>query len=334
MSDRIHEIKTIADELIRRIQNWAADESPEKHIPPDIALIIERADMECNSGDIPKSCQQLVADIGRLMVEQNKYDSNADQKSRMHDGSPTSAWWAAARVVIKSRQGVEKPTIYRRESVKILLQQNVSRMQIAGAIYGRRGVGPLMQSNGVPDDFLIDQEAGEPGSVLKGWPDWVPPWETELQAESKAVVDRQLQALDRRENGKQYRDPATIEQMLRDKCYVQQIMRGKGVTRDDVMKVANALEIDAKDQPGCEPDLIGSMLDEDSVRTPFDKETRDQKTAESERAVAIWKENPSFGSAEIAEALRAEGIEMTVRAVGNAISWSKRKDKTAATVAE
>lgn len=334
MTDRIHEIKTVADELIRRIHNWAKDEVAPPPIPDEIALVIEQADLVCHNGDIPKSCQALVTAVSRLRVEQGRYD-NSEHGSRQKDGAPASSWWGASREVVKARQGAETPRIIRRESVKTLLDQKVDRMQIAGAIYGRRGVGPLMQSNGTPDDFLIDKEASEPGSVLIGFPDWVPPWEASINRESQNRIAGQLEALSRREVGRTYSDPSTIEQMLRDKCYVQQIMRGKGVTRKVVIEEAERIGIQAIDQPGWQPDPVDVLLGEDATElTPFSNGAMEQKSGDADRAVEIWRANPDFGSAEIAAELRKEGIEMGTRAVGQAIGWAKRADKAQVAVTE
>lgn len=333
MADRIHDIKTIADELIRRIHNWAKDETLPPPVPADVALVIEQADMICHSGDIPQSCQALVTMVSRLLVEQKKYE-DCEPGSRELNNAPSPSWWGAAKAVVKARQGVEQPRTIRRESVKTLLAQNVSRMQIAGAIYGRRGVGPLMQSNGTPDDFLIDQEAENPGSVLTGFPDWVPPWESTVTIEVQTAIASQLQALDRREAGRRYTDPETVEQMLRGKCYVQQIMRGKGVTRKEVLEEAKRIGVEAIDQPGWQPDPVDVLLEEESERTPFDKEALNQRSGDAVKAVEIWRANENFGSAEIVDELRKSGVTMTAKQVGQAIAWAKRKDKSETAVTE
>ncbi len=328
MTDRIHEIKTIADELIRRIHNWAKDDTLPPPVPDEVALAIEQTDMVCHSGDIPQSCQSLVTAVSRLLVEHKKYE-NYEEGARQPNNAPSPSWWGAAKAVVQSRQGIERPKSYRRESVKVLLAQNVSRTQIASTIYGHRGVGPLMQANGTPDDFLIDKEAAEPGSVLIGYPDWVAPWEATQSQAAKDSIASQLEALDRREAGRRYNDPETVEQMLRGKCYVQQIMRGKGVTRKQVLEEAERIGVDAIDQPGWQPDPVDVFLGDDVERTPFDKEAMEQKSSESQKAVAIWRENQNFGSAEIVDALRKEGVTMTARQVGNAIAWAKKNDKKA-----
>lgn len=321
MNDRALEIKSVADELIRRCDRWAKDEHAEPHIPEDISLMIADADLICHSGDIPNSCRSLVTAVARLTEEQRKYDVN-EMGARQRDQSPASSWWAAVKNVLAARKGADAAKVVRLESVADLLKQGVSRNQIAGHIYGRRGEGPLMQPSGVPDDSLIDQEAAKPGSVLIGWPDWVPPWFSTIVDNAKKLFDDQLAVFDKRQEGRKYSDPETAEQMLEAKCYVQQVMKGKGLTRDEVLEIAERIGVVPIDQPGYMPESVYSGEE----ATHYSKQAVDEKSAESAKAVEIWESsNREMGSAEVVAALKEVGIEMSTKAVGQAISWAKRR---------
>ncbi len=333
MSDRIHEITRTVDELLRRAQNWAQDDVAPPPIPDDIALSIQEADLICHSGDIPQSCQSLVIAVGRLGEEQRKYD-NYEHGSRQQNQAPASSWWGAVKAVAIARQGAEKPMTIRRESVKELLRQGVSRNQIAGAIYGRRGEGPLMQANGTPDDFLIDKEAETAGSVLTGWPDWVAPWEVQ-NTKAQDRLAAQLAVIEKREEGRKYRDPASIEQMLKDGCYIQQIMRGKDCTRSEVMAVAEELGISPQEQPGSISEAVDLLLtDEDeSTDKPHSLEALADRAERSDKVIEIWEgSNRQFGSPEIREALAKQGVEMSTKQIAAAIGHYKRKQNTQAEV--
>ncbi len=321
-AERIAEIKSAADQVISRAQLWCQDDKLPPNVPDDVAISIGNADVIAHSGDIPQSCQELAVQLAVLNENQRKYDQS-EHGARMPDGGPSSAWWASLKSVMKAREGANGIKVVRMESVADLLKQNVSRMQIAGCIYGHRGVGPLMQENGVPDDVLIDKERDTPGSVLIGWPDWIPPWQSDVMAQQRREAQGKLAAIDRRENGRQqYVDPGTIESMLKDKCYIQQIMKGKQVSRKEVLEVAMRLGLSAVDQPG-------AVIDDDD---DLESETEESETASlpakeiSKLAVEIYEQSErKFGPAEVAAELKARGHDVPQRSVSNIIGHYNRK---------
>ena len=320
-AERIQEVLHAADQIISLAQKWASDDKLPNTVPDELGAAIESAELINHQGDIPYQCQDLVYKVSRLAEDQRKYDA-AEPETRMRNGDPSQAWWASLQNVIKARAGAEGPRRVRLESVAELLKQGVSRMQIAGAIFGRRGVGPLMQSNGIPDDALIDRERDVPGSVLIGWPDWVPPWEKEIESQQKLKLSGQLQVLARRSEPRRYTDPATVEEMLRDGCYVQQIMKGKNVTREHVLQVAADTKQKAVDQPGWMPETVLGTDVGEQEDAPGDAE----KEKIRDRVVAIWNESgQSLGAAEIVAKLREEGLEATTRSIGGILNWSRRK---------
>lgn len=321
-AERIQEVLQHADAVIQKAQSWATNDKLPNSVPDDLAAAIENSELINHQGDIPQSCQELIWKLSTLAENQRKYDAgHEDCKER--NGEPTQRWWASMREVIKARSGAEGVRHIRMESVKDLLEQKVSRMQIAGSIYGRRGSGPLMQSNGIPDDFLIDKEAATPGSVLIGWPDWIPPWEQEIQRQQRLKVQGQLTALEKRSEPRQYTDPATIEEMLKDGCYVQQIEKGKHVSREVVLEAAAKLGIKPVDQPGWVPEsVLGSEVGDPQAKSTSDAD----KEKIRERVLEIWRENEqSIGAPDIVAKLREEGLTASANSIGTILSWERRK---------
>ena len=247
---RIKEITDGADEVLRRIQNWLGDKFGGPVVPDPVAVACELAREVCLSGDIPQCCQELCAAIYSLWSEYQKYERRDAGAFRPDDQSPAQAFWKAADGVAKAREGSHVPTVEALEPIALLLKQGVTHDQIARHIYGRRGEGPFMSANGVPDIVLIEQEAATPGSVLKGWPNWVTPWAAEAAQKRQELLAGRLKAFATAATPRKYEDPGTIESMLKDGCYVQQIESGKGVSRADVLKVAAELGITPVDRPG------------------------------------------------------------------------------------
>ena len=324
--NRVGEILKSVDEMIRRIEAWMKDPQGGPVVPPGVQLVIENAAMVCGTGDIPESCRELATvAVPRFAEEFRGYEAREHGKYRAENGAPGPGFWAAAKAVASARAGSEGPMRERVEPVAVLLRQGVSHDQIAFHIYGRRGAGPFVQSNGTADVMLIEKEAATPGSVVPE--DWVPDWQKQALDERKAVLASRLKAFDSLQTAKKYDDPATVEELLRDGAFVQQIEKVKNVSRAEVLAVAAKAGLAAVDGPGYHPGVEEMSRNE----VPKDDVTDDTEDRVRSRAISLYtSSNGTKGAAEIAAELRQEGFEIHTNSVSALIGhWKKKAAKSA-----
>ena len=324
---RVAEILRAVDEMLRRITRWMGDPEGGPVVPENVRLAIESTALTCESGKIPACCRDLaIVAVPRLLEEFRAYNLREYGKVRLESGAPGPSFWGAVKAVVAVRAEAEAPVVERLEPVSVLLGQGVSYDQIARHIYGRRGVGPFIQHNGAPDVALIEKEAREPGSVIGS--DWIPPWHEQSMELRRKEMASKLKSFDRLECATEYDDPATVEEMLRDGAFVQQIQRAKGVTRDQVMAEARRIGIAAADGPGYHPENR-----EDSDTNEFD-EDEDDATAEwkanrhalRELVIEYYtKSNGMKSAAEIATEVRQLGHDIKTNAVSTMIARWKMK---------
>lgn len=327
---RVMEILLAVDELLRRMTRWMNDPYGGPIVPEDVRLAIRSAALTCDQGDIPGSCRDLaVIAIPRLNEEFRAYDQREYGKVRLENGAPGPSFWGAAKAVAVARTVADPPRVERLEPVGVLLQQGVTYDQIARHIYGRRGEGPFIQGSGSPDVALIQKEADEPGSVIPEG--WVPPWYQETVERRQRELTSKLNAFDRLECARKYDDPATIEELLREGAFVQQIERAKGVTREDVLTVAQRIGVSPIDGPGYHPgtrDALGIDFEDEDSHTASIADRQALKSL----AIEIYIQSAETkGAAEIASELRQRGHDIKTNAVAAMIAhWKKRHSRTAA----
>lgn len=327
----------------------------------DVMLAIESAAIICEKGDVPESCREICTLImPRLALELDKYQSG-DDESRQPNGSPTPSFWVAARHLAKARIDADQTMSPVLEPVSFLLKSGVTHDQIAFHIYGHRGEGPFVSGNGIANVALIEQEAANPGSVIPK--DWVHPSKYAAVAAKKKELEAKLEAYKILEAGpKRNTDPATVEQMLQDGCYIQVIQKYKGVTREEVLKAAAKLGIEPKEQPGAAevkplvPQALQTLseVEVDGV-TPTDgikeasatptrgkpgrkpgQKAKSRIDADSAAAiddftraaiVASYEGEPK-GAAEIADELRKEGHTVNANQVSDVLRLHRQEQKS------
>ena len=328
---RMNDILAAVSECVRRIDHWLLNLRPgdRKVLTEDVALGIKIAAVTCANGDIPEHCRELCTiAVPKLNEELHQYEREIDGKVQP-DGSPSPAFWSAAKAVAVARMGADQIGVERLEPVALLLKQGVSPEQIAFHIYGFRGNGPFVQANGAVDTLLIEQEAAQPGSVIK--PDWIHPSKRQAVMAKREEAAKRLEAYDALEAGpKTDRDPSTIEGMLRDGCYVQQIEKYKGVSRDEILEVAKKHGLKAIDGPAYVPplamkpaaELIGTQQAEPTEAfQAFTEEAEAQGEAEqSDAIVSLSQQYPDLGAPEIAAKYREGGGKIAAREVSRILA--------------
>ena len=327
---RIREIANVVDDMIKRIVRWSEDAAGPQVMPEEIEISIKAAEVVCRAGDIPQCCQHLVTACSQLRLEFERYDAQEHGAYRAENGSPGPQFWNAVKKVIQARRGSEQPHIEATEPVYVLAKQNVGFEQIAHHIYGFRGQGPFL-TNGVADYALIQKEIDKPGSVLDGdGTGWIAPWKKNANQQKLAELSTQLSAIDFLIDGKSdYEDPGTIEDMLRDKCYIQQIMAGKHVTRAKVLEVAKQAGLPAIDRPGAKIEPQGPIEPEEPAgRRPKKKL---QNGALRDALLEEWSMDPAIEPPEMAKRLRKRGFECPASQAGQlmaAEAQRRREEET------
>ena len=338
---RIIEIRNVVDQFLRRLVEWAQEKSI--NVMPDrVANQLKDTATILGQSEIPESCRSVATAVSRVAEEFRGYEHREHGKVRPESGSPGGGFWAACIELANCRSGIDEPLVEVLEPVSLLLKQGVSHEQIARHIYGRNGVGPFMQASGVPNVSAIEKEAAQPGSVLGE--NWVPPWHQERIDREKAKLAEMIKVLSRHRDNRRYDDPGTVESMLRDGCFVQQIEHGKGVTRAEVLKVAREIGVEAKDGPGYRPqagltddDLLNGVdLDADGdgnslVDNYFGDDIESgsrvvQSQKIKQEVLTLHDQNPEMGSAEIAGEMRKRGYsDVNTNKVSAIIGHEKKR---------
>lgn len=268
VSERTADILKSVDELIHRVAAWKDDPNGDPIVPDVVIAALDAAVIVCADGDIPQMCRQLASEAIPALYDANRrYEASEYGFVRNETGAPDQPWWRAVIAVEQARMGAVAPVYESLEPVAVLRRQGVTDEQIAMAIYGRRGEGPFMNDNGTVNYAKIQKEVDTPGSVLGE--NWVPPWVDQALAEARKSVQNRLAAYAVIAENKPYEDPASIEELLRDGAYVQQIMHVKRVDRKTVLAKAESLGIKAVDAPGAEIDWRDAPVKTDqSPATP------------------------------------------------------------------
>jgi hypothetical protein len=287
-------------------------------MPQPVEITLRRASEICDQHDLPTSCQSLQLAVARIHEEYRGYSQRELGKIRPETGGPGPGFWAAAKEVARTRHELQTPTPENLEPVAVLLKQGVGHDQIARHIYGRRGVGPFMNEDGTPNIPLLEQEATVANSVIPT--DWVPPWMADHASATQQRLTSQLAVFDKIETGRRYEDPATVEELLLEGAFVQQIQRAKGVTRAEVLRIAAEIGVNAVEAPRFE--LRDPAEDPPEV-------VSEEKAMIRQRVIELYQgAGEQFGSAEIAAQLRQEGLNVTTNAVSAVIGHWKRREAT------
>lgn len=259
---RKDDILTAVDNLITVHDEWEADlQAP--IVPTErFEYAIEDAIRVCNAGDTPEVCRELVDVVSRLSLEWEEYKAG----NMTPDHRPVGSFWGAFRAMNLAREGATPFVPKRPEPVRLLLEQKVSRRQIALHIYGDGKTGPLVNESGQPDDAKIDEEAATPGSVV---PDnWVHPQQLELMQRHQRELTTRLQSIASRENEGDGIDPATIEELLREGAYPAQVARAKRVDIQEVLIVMHRLVAAGVKVNGTLPNLAAMRSPQEPDLTP------------------------------------------------------------------
>lgn len=336
INERVTNILHAVDEMMRRLNNWIDSPDNAPIIPEDVEIAITVAAGVCGDGDVPQKCRELaVVAIPRFAEAFRAYDAH-EYGAYQPNGSPGPKFWAAAKVVQQARAGAEAPVLSKREPIAALRKQGVSDMQIASAIYGFRGAGPFMLGDGTPDVGLLDQECEKPGSVIPS--DWVPDWERQAFDNRKKQLEGQLSVYDRLREGTTYEDPESVEDLLRQGAFIQQIQKAKHVSRKQILRIASQIGVTAVDGPGYTPSAEDDDDDDDEDESTSELPTLANSDEESSEAIkaatidAFIQSQQTKGAAEIAEDLRANGHNVSTRSVAAYLTAWKRSQKQTATV--
>lgn len=328
---RVTQILIIADEFLRRILAWLQDPHGGPAVPDRVVIQMYATDQVCSGpAKVPLACLPMQTAISRVVEEYRGYTERELGKYRFENGAPGPGFWAAMKEFAVARQRAEQPLLETLEPVSVLLQQGVTHAQIGQHIYGRRGVGPFLQPNGDVDVPLVEREAREPGSVIP--PNWVPPWHLEAEARRRQSLSERLQLFSGMEVPQQYDDPCTVEEMLQQGAFVQQVERAKGVSRDEVLEAAKRIGVAAVDGPGYQPPLSEPspliLLDDEADPEEADREALRQLV------IRMYSESAGQrGAAEIANELRKLGHDIHLNAVSATIGhWKRRQQQEASSL--
>lgn len=190
-------------------------------------------------GDLPARCREIGTAVGRLTEEWNAYADGTKRSGRQLD-KPQSSLWAAVENLQNVRDGASWKIPPIPEPVDYLIASKVSQSQIALYIYAHNGKGPFITTPGNYSPRLVMQEAAEPGSVCK--PGW---WEAlHAQDEETAIKSMRhaiappMRLMSDEDEPEFTEDKSSVEELLREGAFPQQIARVKRMTTEEVFRIA------------------------------------------------------------------------------------------------
>jgi hypothetical protein len=245
-----NEILQATDALLAIHDLWIAKPDPTMgEIPPrEFEDAAENLFTMVGTADVPANCRELVRAIEEFEAQWRLYVNGA----RERNGNPKNALWSTLRTVIAARQITSELRPKQLEPVHELLRQGVSPRQIAHNMYGYAGKGPFLDESGNILFDKIQQEAKEPGSVVK--PDWLPPYEEARLRKHHVLGQNRLGALDTKIRNNAPAPAQSIDALLREGQYVDVIAKVCKTTEEKVLAVAKILEI----EPQYRPNIAGA----------------------------------------------------------------------------
>jgi hypothetical protein len=256
MADRESEIKDAIRTMIAARNRWS--KGNDNFFPDWLEDAISASLNVALNGDVPVNCIQLytscvrLADAwGAIVMEGEGIDSS---------GIPGKAFWALMEAVESQLKKSESVSVRRLRPVAELLEEykgDNRRHSYIARDYGwldRSDDDPVWRGpffkDGAVDTFAIEQEAKKPGSVVP--PNWHP--EDEHDKQKKQIVADSGSALARIRNhlksqgklvGESTQDPASVEELLKQGQFVAVIARTKGITEEEVRKIAKQIGVRA-----------------------------------------------------------------------------------------
>lgn len=342
-------------DVIERHENWSNDKDGAVYPPEEFDDAVKVLLNVYRSGDWPQECIELCQRLDRFAAEWQKYvDGNWND-----NGSPKDSVWVAFKDVIHEYGGVSRPQPNQLEPVHLLLEQSKDdprRYEYVARIYGWRDWLPngkpiwrglLFNENGTPNVSLIQKEAETPHSVVPEG--WVPPTEAERVAKETEALKNRLNAVEQRIDGQTFqKDPASIEDQLKEGQFPDVIAKGQGVTEEAVRQEAARLGITPNERVGWntytpEPEAeIVSDVEPERVKEESRDEEEDEpvptavpvpkasKTQVKKAVLELWELDDSLGTAELIEAVKTTyGFDSTPKQVAAIIRQAKRARATA-----
>lgn len=309
MNERKQNILDAVGTMIAEHDRWADDQDAPDVPTQRLEFAIDAAILECAHGDVPGDCRQLVAAMELLFHEWSSYkDGRWDNRGR-----PLGSFWDAFRAVMLARKGASMSPKRTIEPVAELLRQKVGYEQIA-VIYGRER-GPFMRDGRVDVDAIL-RESETKGSVVSAG--WVHPDEIDRQSEEIESLNGKLAALQALSPVDEV-EKATIEEMLREGAFPEQIAAVKKVSLDEVRAVAEEHGITPNERPNLHAtrnQFDPVLTEEQDAALQPRKQVAEESSAPDADALdsLILEEHerqPSLGAGELASVM-TERLEVPV----------------------
>lgn len=321
MIERRDTILKSVDVFLKIHNAWEADVHGDKQPSDKFETAIKLCIEICQRGDIPEECKRLISAVAKMGEEWLLYENGKmDSEYR-----PLSAFWDSVRNVISERAGAIPYAPRVRESVARLIKEGVSRRQIARDLYGdpewSNGFGPFCGARGEVNDAAIDEEErlnklSPPQTTLPV--DWVHPDDRNRKRTTDEEMHTRLSSLaTMTQKKKSKEDP---EKMLREGAFIQQVANECGLTRDEVIAIANRLEITAEEVPNLA-----------AMRAPSEPQIHERANASLQPGSQIDDEpritEPDPADVAMMQAADLEAEGFTPEQIGEKMGLSPRKVK-------
>lgn len=254
MAERAAEIRAAVQTLLDAIDDWSASEH--EYFTEKLETSISAALSVILNGDMPAAVMGLFAKcvvLGEIWVKVQAGEDGI----LTDDGLPGRPFWDAIRALREAYESVD--AIQRRgiEPVAELLQQlkdHPHKYEQIARIYGRydaerdKFVGPFYFKNGSPNVEAIEKEGREPGSVVPAGYDPLAESQSKARQAGLSALAKVRKRLAETQGQPVDKDPATVEQLLREGQFPDVIAFVKGVSEKSVRDTAGRLGIKIRER--------------------------------------------------------------------------------------
>ena len=269
---RIKEVREAIQTITDAHESWSL--SDVEFFPQSLEMAISAGLNVVLNGDIPAELMALFAKcvaLGDLWAKVLEGDEGLVSV----DGMPTRPFWDALRDVQKlmeKQESIERNGIEPVADLLAAMKDNPHRHEQVARMYGKydsnkdRWSGPFFLPGGSVDVRLIEKEAAEPGSVVPAGYNPLAERQQKQREDGISALEKVRRKLAEASGRPVDRDPATVEQLLREGQFPDVIASVKGVTEKHVRQLAASLGIAIKERDEILNDAFAGMIADDAER--------------------------------------------------------------------
>jgi hypothetical protein len=271
-SERITEIREAIKTMIDAYESWRVSDL--EYFPESLETAISAALNVVLNGDIPSELMSIFSKCVLLGELWAKVLSSEDGLVGA-DGMPSREFWVAFQAVqelMETSEAVQRSGLEPVAELLAQMRDNPHRHEQIARMYGvydserDRWQGPFFYAGGNVNVGLIEQEAANPGSVVPPGFNPLSKRQQEKKSEGISALEKVRRKLAEASGKPVDKDPATIEQLLREGQFPDVIAAVKGVSEKSVRAMADRLGIKIRERDEILTEAYQQSIADDAER--------------------------------------------------------------------